>query len=209
MRTYSYSREKERKGLSLILKAVFYSITVVSFTLNLNVYLQHGNNYQVFLGPSELYKTLDSQIRILSSELSQANTRIKELEEIIRSKDANILSLRDEIRQRDKEIERLSHLLGQVQLRLIKVTGSIIASCTPVEIIFKEANGEHRFKVSGLNGKYIYEATLENNKAYAVTVAYEARLFIIPLGIRESTSSIPFLLTSNTLVFHQDFKVSC
>jgi hypothetical protein len=52
-----------------------------------------------------------------------------------------------------------------MQLRLIKVTGSIIAPYIPVEIIFQEASGEHRFKVSGFNGKCIYEANLENNKA--------------------------------------------
>jgi len=202
MRSQSSKKEKRR---SLKFKIVLLSITlvsIISISLNFSIYFQYGRNYQVFLGPNEYHKALLEKIDILFSQLKYAEAMIKQLQQNITNKDAEISKLTDELYLKDKEIERLR----LYELRFVKVTGSVNSPGTPLEIIFKEAFCEYRYKISPVDGKYMFEATLENNKEYTVIIIYENKWWIIPLGARPS-EPITFLLNSDNPTLIKDFSV--
>jgi len=161
-------RKKEKERYVLGIKMIIAILGVISTASLVTIGFAFYNNnwdYHFLFGP-------DAYIVSLIQQNEEQQIQINNLEQQNYNQSLTISYLNSDIANLHQQISNYQFQLQHYQTRIVNVMGYINISevPSPVSIEFKNAFGTYISNVTSTNGIYRYQAHLENNMLYSVTV---------------------------------------
>jgi hypothetical protein len=185
----------ERKiEVSLVkIAATMLSFTLVGITIGFAwVYVEYGD-INVLKGPDSYQTSLNHQIFNLTQQHNNDVNTISQLQN-------NVTNLTTQNQQLQAQV----NFYQQQSVKLVYLTGKINVPDVPTQISFKDLDGEHIFPIKAIGNSYMFEAHLENNVDYVVTISGTRWFLIFPWGIQYSP--INYRLDSPSSNYSHDFN---